>query len=218
MNAQSLRSPQFNGIISSPNQKTAARPAIVTSPPGPKSQALIARLKTVIGRSNYVGLYGIAFESGQGAYLTDCDGNVYLDCLAAASCNVLGYGNADIVDQYVQAALNLHHACCAYSPTGEAVDLAEQLIQIVPAQGSLKVLLGLSGSDACDGAIQAMRKYTGQQTLIKFKNDYHGSTGLSQPASGFRNLNTGIFPDSSDFFYSGVSHHGTAGRSYSASH
>ncbi len=44
-----------------------------------------------------------------------------------------------------------------------------------------------------------MRKYTHKFALIKFKNDYHGSTGFSQAASGFRTLNVGIFPPDLNF-------------------
>ena len=44
-----------------------------------------------------------------------------------------------------------------------------------------------------------MRKYTGKHAVIKFENAYHGSTGLSQQASGFRALNEGIYAPSRDF-------------------
>ena len=169
------------------------------SPPGSKSRALLERMKKVIGRSNYFGLYGIALVGGEGAYIMDLDDNVYLDCLAAASCNILGYSYHQVADVYYQTALNLQNSCFPYSPNPQAVELAERLIRITPGSYSKKVLLGLSGSDSCDGAIQAMRKYTGKFALIKFKNDYHGSTGFSQAASGFRTLNVGIFPPSANF-------------------
>ena len=59
-------------------------------PPGPNSQALLKRLGNAIGQSNYLGLYGIALNQGSGPYMMDLDGNVYLDCLAGASVNILG--------------------------------------------------------------------------------------------------------------------------------
>jgi 4-aminobutyrate aminotransferase-like enzyme len=173
--------------------------SVQVSPPGPKSRELLARMKKVIGRSNYFGLYGITLVGGKGAYVIDIDGNVYLDCLAAASCNLLGYNYHQVADAYYQVALTLQNSCFPYSPNPQAVELAEHLIRITPGGSSKKVLLGLSGSDACDGAIQAMRKYTQKFALIKFKNDYHGSTGFSQAASGFRTLNVGIFPKSPNF-------------------
>lgn len=179
-----------------PAQKTRS---VKVSPPGRKSQELLARMKKVIGRSNYFGLYGITLVGGEGAYIIDLDGNVYLDCLAAASCNLLGYSYHQVADVYYQVAKTLQNSCFPYSPNRQAVELAEHLIRITPGDYPKKVLLGLSGSDSCDGAIQAMRKYTQKFALIKFKNDYHGSTGFSQAASGFRTLNVGIFPTSPNF-------------------
>ena len=43
------------------------------------------------------------------------------------------------------------------------------------------------------GAIEAARKFTGKMSIISFDFAYHGSTGLSQAASGFRSLNEGIY-------------------------
>jgi 4-aminobutyrate aminotransferase-like enzyme len=107
----------------------------------------------------------------KGAYVLDADGNVYLDCLAAASCNILGYGWAEIANNYHQVATKIQHSCFPYSPSLQAVELAEKLIQITPGDYEKRVLLGLSGSDACDGAIEAVRKYTHKFDLIKFHND-----------------------------------------------
>lgn len=173
--------------------------SVKVSPPGPKSLELLSRMKTVIGRSNYFGLYGITIVGGENAYVVDLDDNVYLDCLAAASCNILGYSYHQVADVYYQVAKTLQNSCFPYSPNPKAIELAEHLIRITPGEYPKKVLLGLSGSDSCDGAIQAMRKYTHKFALIKFKNDYHGSTGLSQAASGFRTLNVGIFSPSPNF-------------------
>jgi len=61
-------------------------------------------------------------------------------------------------------------------------------------------MFGLTGSDACDSAIAASRKYTGKRGTVSFKYSYHGSTGLSQPASGFDRHSAGIYdPRSTDF-------------------
>ncbi|HUX06969.1 MAG TPA: aspartate aminotransferase family protein [Acidobacteriota bacterium] len=169
------------------------------SPPGPKSLELLERMKKVIGRTNYVGLYGVAIADGAGAYVADLDGNVYLDCLAAATTNVLGYSHDEVAEAYFEAAKRMQNSCFPYSTNVYAVELAENLVRIAPGDFPKKALLGLSGSDSCGGSIEAMRKFTGRTALIKFENAYHGSTGLSQPASGFRSLNEGIYPPSPDF-------------------
>lgn len=168
-------------------------------PPGPKSLALLERIKKSVGKTNYTGLYGISASSGQGVYMTDLDGNVYIDCLAAASTNILGYDNDEVSEAYFKTAKAIQNTAFGYTPNIESVELAEKLIQITPGDFPKKVMLGVSGSDSCGGAIEAARKYTGKMGLISFNYAYHGSTGLSQQASGFKGLNRGVYNDSGDF-------------------
>jgi len=173
--------------------------SVTVFPPGPKSQDLLKRLKTAIGRTNYIGLYGISLKEGWGPYMKDLDGNVYLDCLAAASVNVLGYGNEEIPTKLYELARSMQNTGFVYTPNIPAVKLAEKLICITPGTHPKRVLLGLSCSDSNGGALEAVRKYTKKMAIIHFKNAYHGSTGLSQSASGFGLLNKGIYPPSSEF-------------------
>jgi 4-aminobutyrate aminotransferase len=181
------------------NEEKVSNTEIKISPPGPNSIELLERMQKVIGRTNYSGLYGITLYKGNGVYITDVDGNTYLDCLTAASSNILGYSYDEVAKAYYNEAIKLQNSCLPYSPNIKAIELAENLIDLVPGNHPKKVLIGLSGSDSCEGAIEAMRKYTGKTAIIKFANAYHGSTGLSQQASGFRTLNSGIYPASSDF-------------------
>ena len=162
-------------------------------PPGQKSQDLLKRLKHSISRTNYVGLYGIALESGSGPYMKDVDGNTYLDCLAAASVNVLGYGQEEIAKSLYTVTSSMQNTGFIYSSNTHAVELAEKLISITPGDWPKRVMLGLSGSDSNGGAIEAMRRFTSRKGVIHFKNAYHGSTGLSQQASDFNMLNQGIY-------------------------
>ncbi|MCW5211978.1 aminotransferase class III-fold pyridoxal phosphate-dependent enzyme [Desulfobulbus sp. TB] len=168
-------------------------------PPGPASQALFARMKECIGTPNYAGLYGIGIKSGLGSYIVDLDDNVYLDCLAGASANILGYNVGSISETYCQQAGTMHHSCFPYSFNNAAIELAEKLCTLTPGDFPKRVMLGLSGSDGNGGAIQAMRKFTGRLSIIHFKNAWHGSTGLSQSASCFGDKNVGILPKSKRF-------------------
>lgn len=164
--------------------------------PGPNSQSNLTRVSENIAKPNYSGLFGISIERAEGCHIFDMDGNKYLDCISAASTNILGYGNIEVVQAYSNAALSMQHSLFAYSPNKHAVPLAEKLISLVPGKFDKRVMFGLSGSDACDGAIKAMRSYTKIKGIAHFKNDYHGSTGLSMPASDYASLNDGLFvPD-----------------------
>jgi len=164
--------------------------------PGIRSQNQLVKIKKTIANANYSGLYGISIEKGKGCFLYDIDGNKYLDCLAAASTNCLGYSNRKIIKTYTQTARKIQHSLFAYSPNKYALILADQLLSVIPWEFNKRVMFGLSGSDACDGAIKAARKFTGKKSIIHFKNDYHGSTGLAMPASDYSHLNEGLFkPD-----------------------
>ncbi len=183
-----------------PLRSEAATPAGVkrqinvgVSPPGPKSLALLEDVKRYVGRTNYSGLYGIGLKNGDGVYIEDMDGNVYIDCLTSASSTVLGYSQDEIAKAYYDSALSIQQTAFGYTPNRETVDLAKRLVEITPGNFRKKAMMGLSGSDSMCGAIEAVRKFTGRMGVISFNFAYHGSTGLSQAASGFRSLNDGVY-------------------------
>ncbi len=168
-------------------------------PPGPNSLVNLGRVQERIGRTNYAGLYGITLAAGNGAYVGDVDGNVYLDCLTGASACGIGYGRGDVAEAYYHAASTYQHSCLLYTPNLPVVDLAAKLQEISPGDGDKRAIFGLSGSDATGGTLQIMRRATGRFAVIHFRNAYHGSTGLSQQASGFPTLKLGIYRPSIDF-------------------
>ncbi len=161
--------------------------------PGPLSRQLISRVNKVIPLAECASLYGICLKSAKGMYLTDVDGNVYLDFLAGASVVSVGYGRKDVIDVYDQAALRLQHSCFPYSPNQEAIELAEKLVEITPGNFAKKVLFGLSGSDSVDAAIKIARRFTGKPRMISFHKAYHGSTGFSIAVNGFGRLQEGLY-------------------------
>ena len=168
---------------------------VQTNIPGPKSQELVERAMQVIGQAQYAGLFGIAVTKGEGVYLSDVDGNTYLDFLAGASAVSVGYGRKEIIDTYAKTAEKIQHSCYPYSPNEEALKFAQKLIEVTPGDFEKRVLFGLSGSDGVDAAIKASRKYTGKPKTISFKGGYHGSTGFSLSANGFSGLQQGLFID-----------------------
>ena len=168
---------------------------IKTEIPGPKSQELVNRAMKVIGHAQYAGLFGIAVTKGEGAYLTDADGNTYLDFLAGASAVSVGYGRQEIIDVYAETAKKIQHSCYPYSPNEEAIKFAQKLIEVTPGKFEKRVLFGLSGSDGVDAAIKIARRFTRRPKTISFKGGYHGSTGFSLSANGFSGLQEGLFID-----------------------
>lgn len=190
------------GLLTLPTHRTYARPvprsaldgiSVRVSPPGPKSLSLLEDVKKYVSSCEYAGYYGVGLKSGDGVYIEDMDGNIYIDCLTAASSTLLGYSQDEIAHAYHDVSLKIQQTCFGYSPNEEAVELAKKLHEISPGNFEKKVMFGLSGSSSCCGAIEAARKYTGKMGIISFDFAYHGSTGLSQAASGFRSLNEGVY-------------------------
>ena len=161
------------------------QPQIKISPPGPKSLDLLNSMNNVIGRGNYMGLYGICIAKGFQAYIEDMDGNIYLDCMTGAAANNLGYNFMQILDAYYETARTISHTSFSYSPTQYPVELADSLIRITPGTNKKKVLLGLCGSKSCEDAVEVIWKYTNKKKIIKFQNAYHGATWLTKFISGF---------------------------------
>lgn len=166
---------------------------VTTSIPGPQSQKLITNAFSVISRAQYAGLFGIALTSGKGIYVTDADGNTFLDFLGGASAACLGYGREDLIKTYAETARKMQHSCFAYSPNEETVKFANKLIQVTPGSHDKRVLFGLTGSDSVDAAIKIAQRYTGKPVILSFKGGYHGSTGFSIAANGFSGLQQGLY-------------------------
>lgn len=166
---------------------------VKTKIPGPLSQQIVSRAMDVIAKAQYAGLFGITVTSGNGMYLTDADGNTYLDFLAGASAVSVGYSRQDIIDVYAKTAQKIQHSCFPYSPNEEAIQFANKLIEVTPGNFEKRVLFGLSGSDGVDAAIKIARKFTDKPRIISFRGGYHGSTGFSLSANGFEGLQKGLF-------------------------
>jgi len=105
---------------------------VKTQIPGPNSQKMVNEAMNVIAEAQYAGLMGITLQSADRAYLTDADGNVFLDFLAGASAVSVGYNRSEIIETYARTAGKIQHSCFPYSPNEEAVAFAKKLIQVTP--------------------------------------------------------------------------------------
>ena len=159
------------------------------------SEKLIARACEVIpGGVNspvraFKGVGGtpIFFERGEGAYLTDADGNRYIDYVGSWGPMLLGHGNPDIVRAVQdQAAKALGFG----APTAMEIDLAEQVIDMVP--GIEKLRMVNSGTEATMSAIRLARGATGRDMILKFAGCYHGHSDSLLVKAGSGLLTLGI--------------------------
>ncbi len=117
---------------------------------------------------NFVeGAYPVFLAGGSGAYITDVDGNEYLDLLLGYGPMILGH-SCEEVDA---AALERQRAgFCLNLPQPVLVELAERLVAIVPS--AEQALFFKTGSDATTAAVRLARAYTGRAKVLRC--GYHG--------------------------------------------
>lgn len=108
-------------------------------------------------------------ERAEGAYLTDADGNSYVDYFGSWGPMILGHAFSPVVEAIERAARN--SASFGASTAAEA-DLAERVVACYPAIEKLRYVS--SGTEATMSAIRLARAATGRKIIIKFEGCYHG--------------------------------------------
>jgi glutamate-1-semialdehyde 2,1-aminomutase len=108
-------------------------------------------------------------ESAKGAYLTDADGNRYLDYFGSWGPMILGHAFPPVVEAIERAA---RHSASFGASTAAEADLAERVVACYPAIEKLRFVS--SGTEATMSAIRLARAATGRKIIIKFEGCYHG--------------------------------------------
>jgi glutamate-1-semialdehyde 2,1-aminomutase len=163
-----------------------------------ESHALFERAKNIIpGGVNSpvrafraVGGNPVFIKSAKGAYLTDEDGNDYIELINSWGPMILGHANP-LIEEAVRKAVTSSMSFGA--PTRREVEMAELIISMVPSIE--KVRMVNSGTEATMSAIRAARGYTGRDKIIKFDGCYHGHGDSFLIAAGSGAATMGV-PDS----------------------
>ncbi|MHB1653071.1 MAG: 4-aminobutyrate--2-oxoglutarate transaminase [Desulfitobacteriaceae bacterium] len=142
---------------------------------GPKTKELLAKKDKYIskGISNAKPVF---IEDGQGALVTDVDGNTFIDFYGGIGSLNAGHCPVPVVQAIQNQAKKLIHTCFAASMYQSYVDLAEKLVEITPGNFSKKAMLINSGAEAVENAIKVARAYTKRAGIIAFEMAFHGRT------------------------------------------
>lgn len=116
-----------------------------------------------------VGGEPIVFARGEGAWLTDVDGNRYLDYIGSWGPMILGHAHPKVT-----AALHdaITRGTSFGAPTAAENELAQLIINAVPSVEMVRLVN--SGTEATMSAIRLARGFTGRDVIIKFAGNYHG--------------------------------------------
>ncbi|MBX7214836.1 MAG: acetyl ornithine aminotransferase family protein [Thermoflexales bacterium] len=163
------------------------RPQIHTPLPGPKAQALLARDRAVISNSNSHPL-PLVPESGEGAWLTDVDGNVFLDMMAGIAVNTTGHAHPAIVAAVTEQSKKIIHTCSTLFPHEPLPTLAERLVKRLG--GGYRCFFGNSGTEGIEAALKLARYTTHRPYFLAFAGSFHGrsagSVSLTASSSKYR--------------------------------
>jgi len=149
---------------------------------------------------NTYGRLPVAFESGDGVWLYDTDGNKYFDTFCGIAVSGLGHANPAIAKAIKDQVGRLVHCSNLYhSPL--QLNLATKLCQI---SGMDRVFFSNSGAEANEAAIKLARRYghdnnISRPTIIVMEQAFHGRTMATLTATGNRKVQAGFEPLLSGF-------------------
>ena len=129
----------------------------------------------------------MVIESGKGAWITDHEGNRYLDAMSGLWAVNVGYGREELAKVAYNQMVKLAYAPMTQSH-GPAIELAVKLNEMLG--DDYKIIYSNSGSDANEVAFKLARQYhqqNGEPSRYKFISRYrayHGSSMGALAATG----------------------------------
>ena len=129
---------------------------------------------------NNYGTPPLALASGDGAVVTDVDGNDYVDLLGGIAVNVLGHRHPAVIEAVNRQMNTLGHTSNLYA-TEPGVALAEALVGLLGAPA--RAFFCNSGTEANEVAFKITR-LTGRTKLVAAEGAFHGRTMGSLALTG----------------------------------
>ena len=123
--------------------------------------------------------------SAKGCWLTDADGNRYVDLVCSWGPMILGHAHPAVVDAVTRTAAD---GLSFGAPTAGETELAAEIVARMPPVE--RVRLVNSGTEATMSAVRLARGFTGRPKIVKFSGCYHGHVDalLADAGSGVATL------------------------------
>ncbi|PTL81635.1 aminotransferase class III-fold pyridoxal phosphate-dependent enzyme [Vitiosangium sp. GDMCC 1.1324] len=114
-------------------------------------------------------VFPIVAEKAEGAYVTDVDGNTYLDFTMGFGAHFFGH-SPEFVTRAIKAQLERG------MPIGPQSPLAGRVAELIcELTGHARVTFCNSGTEATMTAVRLARAKTGRSKVVIFRNSYHGT-------------------------------------------
>jgi acetylornithine/N-succinyldiaminopimelate aminotransferase len=142
----------------------------------------------------------VALSHGDGSWVTDTEGKIYLDALSGIAVSTLGHNHPVLVAALAAQAGRLLHTSNLYGMPQQE-QLADKLAEL---SGMDEVFFCNSGCEANEAAIKLARFYGHQQgvdepVIIVMEKAFHGRTMATLSATGNRKVQAGFEPLLSGF-------------------
>src|SRR5216684_320406 len=152
------------------------RPEIKTELPGPKGKEIIAADAQFVTPSYPRPSFKLVAERGQGVWVEDVDGNIFLDCNAGVAVCSTGHCHPEVVRAIQEQAEQLIHMCGTDYYYRHMPALAKKLDEIVPVARPTRTHFANSGTEAVETALKLAMHATGREKFIAFFGSFHGRT------------------------------------------
>jgi len=153
--------------------------SLKTEIPGPKSKEIAKKREKYVVKPMEGSLSPGYIDYGEGALVTDVDGNRFIDLTGGWGCLAVGYTHPDIVNVVKKQLEKFTHTDFTAIPYEPFVTLSEKLSQLAPGNSPKNVALFNCGAEAIENAVKMARGFTGRPGIIVFENSFHGRTLLT---------------------------------------
>ena len=167
--------------------------SIKVTPPGPKARKIIQDDEKYMVTSTKS--LPIVAERGEGVFIQDVDGNVYLDFSTGISVTNLGHVNPHVTEAVEKQLHKLWHFAGTDFYYKIQVDAARALESVAPGSFQKKVFFTNSGTESTEAAIKIAKAHTGKQQFIGFIGGFHGRSQGALSFTASRAIHhKGFFP------------------------
>jgi len=153
--------------------------SLKTSLPGPKSQEIAQRREKYVAKPMGSSLSPCYIAHGEGALVTDVDGNQFIDLTGGWGCLAVGHTHKKVVAAVKDQAEKYLHTDFTAVPYESLVELAEKLVKLAPGNTPKAAAFFNSGAEAIENAVKIARAHTKRPAIIVFENAFHGRTLLT---------------------------------------
>ncbi len=126
-------------------------------------------------------------RSAQGAWMTDEDGNRYIDYVGSWGPMILGHQHPAVLEALQD---QLTRGVSFGAPTAGEIEMAELVCELLPAMDSVRMVN--SGTEATMTALRLARGITGRDAIVKFSGCYHGHADSLLVNAGSGALTLGV--------------------------